>query len=348
MTMSITSLKELSQKFTLTENELRWKEDRTSVPLLITDYYLSLIDNDDPSDPLRIQSFPSCLENESMSLETIDPLEEVKNSRTSRLVHRYSNRVAFLATDLCFQYCRHCFRRRFTGNLEGKATEEQVLEAASYLKSHPEIREMLFTGGDVLTLSDDEIDFMIGSFRKARPDLIIRICTRTCAVLPSRVTDKLIGIFRKHKSAPFYLMTQFNHPRELTKEAVNAVSMFVDSGIPAMNQSVLLRGVNDDADTLEELCNTLLFNRIKPYYLFQGDLVSGTSCYRVPLQKGLELEKELRRRLSGLAMPSYTADLPEGGGKVPLCGSYIEGFENGVWHFRTTEGQTRLYPDPKD
>ena len=230
----------------------------------------------------------------------------------------------------------------------GPVSRLETEEAASYLKDNPQIREMLLTGGDPLTLPDDKLDEMIDIFRAARPDLIIRICTRYPVSQPSRITEGLVAMFRSHSSAPFYLMTQFNHPRELTPESIHAVSLFVDAGIPALNQSVLLRGVNDDADTLENLCNMLLFNRIKPYYLFQGDMVSGTGDFRVPLRKGMEIERELRLRLSGLGMPNYVADLPQGGGKVPLCGNYIIGEpdkEKGSWLIRTPEGETRILAD---
>lgn len=344
--MAVTSIKELEKDFDLTEEEKNWTETKSSVPLRITDYYLALIDKNNPKDPLRKQVFPNCKENEVNGLETADPLMEVKHSPSERLIHRYSNRIAFLATDLCAQYCRHCFRRRFTGNMLGKANEKDIEFLCSYLKEHSEIKEMLLTGGDPLTLSDEELDSMIGEIRKASPNLIIRICTRIVVVEPSRITDKLVAVFKKYNTAPFYLMTQFNHPRELTEQAVSAVAKFVDAGIPAMNQSVLLKDVNDDVDTLEELCNKLLFSRIKPYYLFQGDLVAGTSCFRVPLQKGLELEVELRKRLSGLAMPSYTSDLPDGGGKIPLCGSYIKGYKDGVWKLANLNGEIREYSDP--
>jgi lysine 2,3-aminomutase len=227
----------------------------------------------------------------------------------------------------------------------GPASEEDIESACAHLAADRGIREMLLTGGDPLTLSDMQLDEMIGTFRKARPDLIIRICTRYPVSQPSRITDRLVAMFKRHDSAPFYLMTQFNHPRELTPESIRAVSLFVDAGIPALNQSVLLRGVNDDADTLEDLCNKLLFNRIKPYYLFQGDMVSGTGDFRVPLRRGMEIEKELRLRLSGLGMPNYVADLPQGGGKVPLCGNYIieePDKEKGSWLIRTPEGETRI------
>ena len=319
-----------------------------TLPFLITDYYSSLIDFNDPDDPLARQVIPSEEEKTGSTGETEDPLAELNHSFGERLIHRYANRVAFLATDTCAQYCRFCFRRRFTGAMQGCATDKQVREASDYLKKHPEIREMLLTGGDPLTLPDEKLDSLISEFRLASPNLIIRICTRIPVVLPDRITDSLIAVFRKHNSAPFYLMVQFNHPGELTQSSIRAVSAFINAGIPAFNQTVLLNGVNDSADTLEKLFNGLVAIRVKPYYLFQGDLVRGTSCFRVPLEKGLAIEKELRRRLSGLAMPLYAADLPEGGGKVPLCGSYIEGkTEDGVWIFRTVDGERRFYPDPK-
>lgn len=344
--MAITSLDQLNNLLELGIEEKNWKESPVSLPLKITDYYFSLIDKNDTNDPLRRQVVPTSYENSEVLLESPDPLQEVNHSHGERLIHRYLNRVAFLTTDMCPQYCRHCFRRRFTGNMVGPASEEDIKNAARYIKNHKEVKEMLLTGGDVLTLSDEQLDFMIGTFRQARQDLILRICTRFPAVEPSRITDSLISVFKKYNTAPFFLLTQFNHPRELTQQAVNAVSKFTDNGISAFNQTVLLRGVNDNADVLEELCNKLLFAKIKPYYLFQGDLVCGTSYFRVPIEKGLEIEKELRKRLSGLAMPNYTADLPDGGGKIPLCGSYIQGYKDGIWTFKTVDGSVRSYPDP--
>ena len=349
--MPVTTLDQLKKHLNLTEEELSWRESPISVPLCITDHYLALIDPNDPNDPLRRQVVPTCNENLVTEVESNDPLQEVSHSHGERLVHRYLNRVAFLATDLCPMYCRHCFRRRFTGNMMGPASEDDIQKAAAYLRENPQVKEMLVTGGDPLTLTDSQLDHMISVFRAANPRLIIRICTRYPVSQPSRITKTLVDMLKSHNTAPFYLMTQFNHPRELTEESIKAVSLFIDAGIPAMNQSVLIRGVNDDVDTLEKLCNDLLFNRIKPYYLFQGDMVSGTSYFRVPLRRGMEIERELRVRLSGLGMPNYVADLPDGGGKVPLCGSYIlqsPDKEKGSWKFRTPEGGTRILTDPQN
>lgn len=349
MDKEITSMEQLQKLLKLTQDELAWKESPISVPLRITSHYAALIDPNDPNDPLRRQVVPTAKENRTMETESDDPLAEVPHSKGQRLIHRYGNRVAFLATDICPMYCRHCFRRRFTGNMIGPASQSDILEAASYLSLHPQIKEILITGGDPLTLSNDQLDFMIGRFREASPHLIVRICTRYPVSQPSRIDERLIAMLKKYKTAPFYLLTQFNHPRELTSQSVEAVSLFVDAGIPAMNQTVLLKGVNDNADTLEELCNSLLFNRIKPYYLFQGDMVTGTADFRVPLKRGMAIEQELRKRLSGLAMPLYCADLPNGGGKVPLCGSYVEQSpegDSGEWRIRTLDGDYRILSDP--
>ncbi len=342
---TITTLSQLETHLRLTDEERAFGTLQGVLPIAIPSYFLALIDKDDPNDPLRIQVIPSIHEGEFLSEEDMDPLAEVDHSVTKRLIHRYPSRAAFLVTDICAMYCRHCFRRRFTGTFQGPATRAEIEEAAAYLHQHREIKEILLTGGDMMTLSDQKIEELITLFREARQDLVIRLCTRMPAAYPARITPTLVAIFKKFNTAPFFLMTQFNHARELTKEAVATVALFVDAGIPAMNQSVLLKGVNDDVETLEELCNKLIFSRIKPYYLFQGDLVQGTSHFRVPLERGLAIEKELRRRLSGLAMPLYAVDLPQGGGKVPLTEGYLQESNScSVWNFTTVEGNKRSYP----
>lgn len=334
---------DLERKLVLGEAEKDWFDNPSALPLLISDGLFNLIDPDDPEDPIRRQFVPDSRENDTT--RSVDPLGEVSHSVTGRLIHRYSRRAALLTTDRCFSYCRHCFRRRFTGDGSGPISEEQTKEAAEYLSAHPEITEVLLTGGDLFTLSDIALDRMLSILKESRDDIIYRLCTRAVASYPERFTDNLMAVIRKRShGAPFMFMAQFNHPRELRRESVEAVAKFVDMGIPAFNQSVLLRGVNDDPDVLEELCVNLLRNRIKPYYLFQCDLVAGTEHLRVPVERGLEIEAELRRRLSGLAMPQYTIDLPEGGGKVILTQNHIIGAEDGEIIFSTPDGSTRRYP----
>ena len=347
--MVITTQEELAKVLTLTDAELRWFSLHThSLPLRISRYYLSLINPDDPCDPLRRQVIPSIEEEIGINDESLDPLAEISHSVFPRLVHRYENRVAFLVTDRCATYCRHCFRRRFTAGELSRASDAEVKEIADYIAAHREVKEMLLTGGDPLMLSDVQLEKLLSTLRSARSDLVLRLCTRMPATFPMRITDSLITIISHYTQPALYVMTQFNHDREITKESIAAVNRFVDAGIPVMNQTVLLRKVNDNVDTLERLMNALVAIRVKPYYLFQGDLVGGTAHLRVPLETGLTLERELRKRLSGLAMPTYAIDLPEGGGKVPLGTSYLKGKDaQGSWVFSTVDGEVRTYPDPK-
>ena len=343
--MAVSNLEELEKIMPLSEDEKKWREIGPSLSMLISDHILSIIDKNDPADPIRREFVPTRFENIG-SGESIDPLMEVEHSRTERLIHRYSNRAALLVTSRCFAYCRHCFRRRFTSNDDGKISKEEIREASNYLKEHREIREVLLTGGDMFTLSDDEIDYLLRELKSAREDIIYRLCTRAFLSAPERFTPSLLAIIKRHMhGAPFLLMCQFNHPRELTEKAVKAVSSFIDMGIPAFNQAVLLEGVNDSVDVQEELSYALLYNRIKPYYLFQGDLVDGTAHLRCSLRKGLEIEKDLRKRVSGVAMPQYTIDLPEGGGKVVLTENYVLGLKAGMWQIKSPFQGKRDYPE---
>ena len=288
-------MEELGKILELTEDESGW--DRTggsTLPLLISDAIIPLL-----SVPaIRRQFVPSAKENQD-TIGSLDPQEEAAHRGTDRLIHRYSSRAAFYTTDSCFAYCRHCFRRRFAGHLAGPASVEEIKAAAAYIASHPEIKEVLLTGGDLFTLSDSRIDAMLSIFKESCPSTIFRLCT--------------------------------------------------SMGIPAFNQSVLLKGVNDDAAVLKELSEKLLMARVKPYYLFQDDPVRGTAHFRVDIEDGLAIEKELRSELSGLAMPQYTADLPAGGGKVILTHGYYMGSEDEGgrkrYAFETPDGGIRHYPE---
>lgn len=344
--MPITKLSELQTILSLTKEELNWKEKNARLPLLITDYYFSLINRTDINDPIRRQVVPREEENTDTN-EMLDPLEEEAHSVNKRLIHRYRNRAALLTTDRCFTYCRHCFRRRFTANSTGAIKKEEIISCCEYLKTHSEIKEVLLTGGDLFTLSDGQLENLFSSLKEARPDILYRLCTRANITNPDRFTKELFSLISKHNEigTPFVLMTQFNHPKELTETAISIIDSFIDIGIPIFNQSVLLNGVNDSVDVLETLCNMLLRNRIKPYYLFQGDMVEGTKHLRCSLKQGLIIEKELRKRLSGLAMPNYTIDLPQGGGKVSLTHNYNKGEKDGNWEFGTPDGDVRYYPD---
>lgn len=340
--MSINNLKELSNYIDLTNEEQNWREDEeNTLPILISDNIIPLLSLDE----IRRQFVPSDKERAD-KLGDLDPQREKDYEMSSRLIHRYKNRVALLVTDRCFAYCRHCFRRRFTGSMTGPIKDEEINSAAEYLKEHKEIKEVLLTGGDMFTLSDSALDNLLSKLKGAREDIVYRLCTRSLLSNPDRFSDNLFEIIKKHNhGAPFYLMTQFNHPAEITEKAIAKLDGFIKLGIPMMNQCVLLRGVNDNLETQVELCNKLLYNRIKPYYLFQGDLVKGTAHLRVPLSEGLKLEKNMRIELSGLGMPQYTIDLPDGGGKVILTENYIEGLNENIWTIRTPDGDIRHYPE---
>ncbi len=350
---SITSVEELSKNLELTPEELRFFELQGAHEHLrfqIPKEYLSLIDpKAGRADPMRQQSIPTAAEFTTLSCETSDPLAELQYQITPRLVRRYKSRAVFLATDSCAMYCRHCFRRRFTGKLQGAATRQEIEEAALHLSKLPEVKELLISGGDPLLMTDSQIHQMLSIFQDTCPELVLRIGTRIPVILPSRITEDLLEIlYKANRRAPLYIMLQFNHPRELGSDSRATLLKLSDKGIPLFNQAVLLRGVNDSVEILEELMNGLVRNRVKPYYLFQGDLASGTSHMRVSLKKGLKIEKELRRRLSGLAMPQYAVDLPLGGGKIPLTGQPLIRNESNRYLFMSMDGDEIWYTDIED
>lgn len=307
----------------------------------ITPYYASLLKND-PQCPIRRQCVPTDHEFIYTEDELADPLGEQKHSPFSRLIHRYPDRGVILVTDRCAVYCRHCFRKRFTATGRGVISNRELKEIAGYLKDHDEIFEVLLTGGDPLTLSNSRIKEILEVIKEARPDIVIRIGTRIPVVDPAKISETLVSILQTY--GPVWILTQFNHPVEITPESARGLRILINGGIPVLNQAVLLQGVNDSVDILAELSHTLVFNRVKPYYLFQGDLIRGTSHLRVPIDKGMELVRELRKRLSGLAMPQYAVDLPDGGGKVPLTESYIIEETKSYYFFKNREGDTYKYP----
>ncbi|MCF7941288.1 MAG: KamA family radical SAM protein [Spirochaetia bacterium] len=350
---AIQDMGQLQQCCSLTEDELAWSaaaetlQGSGTLRVRIPRRYLSLIDQSAlRADPIRLQVIPTIEEFHELPCESSDPLAEDSWHVTPRLIRRYKSRAVFLATDMCAMYCRHCFRRRFAGKEEGPASIQETAAAANALGALPEVRELLISGGDPLTMSDALLHEMISTFQRVRPDMVIRIGTRVPVTLPSRITGELADLLHSlSRRAPVYLMTQFNHPRELDHAARTALMRLSDAGIPLFNQTVLLKGVNDDVDLLEQLMNDLVAARVKPYYLFQGDLASGTSHLRTPLATGFVLEQELRRRLSGLAMPVYAVDLPQGGGKVPLVQKSLLRKEGNRYLFRSMDGQDLWYED---
>ena len=330
----------LSQIMTLSPEEEHWfTGDEPKLSFKSSPYFLDLARK---HAGIRRQVIPREEELYSRPYESTDPLWEAEFSPLPRMVHRYPNRVAVLVTDRCAVHCRHCFRRAFTGKNNSDLTIAEQEAIISYLKEHPEVKEVLLTGGDPLTLSDASLFMLLERFRECRSDLVLRLGTRIPSVLPRRISPKTareLGGF-----APLWLILHFNHPAELTEESRRALTLLRESGVPMVSQTVLLRGVNDDSDTLAELFQGLLGAGVKPYYLFQGDLAAGTSHLRVPLGRGWEIMDELRQKVSGLALPRYAVDLPGGGGKIPLDRSQLVGENERGFIFRNSEGREFTYP----
>ncbi len=291
-------------------------------PMLISPHYLSLIEN--MNDPLWKQAIPDVAElSDQQNVE--DPLAEEPQSPVPAIIHRYPGRVIFLVSNLCAMYCRHCMRKRKVGeeNLHfGKKSSNRIEEGIQYVKAHPAINEVILSGGDPLLLGTEQLDRILFALKACEHVRIIRIHTRTLCTLPSRITDDLILILKKYH--PLYLNTHFNHPREITPASTNACEKLANAGIPLGCQTVLLKGVNDNAVTMSTLMARLLEIRVKPYYLHHPDPVAGTAHFRPDISVGLEIMKQMRGRLSGMCIPQYMIDLPGGAGKLPLLPDYVK------------------------
>ena len=292
--------------------------------------------------PLRRQFIPTAAELESHSCELADPLGEAHHSPLPRLIHSYTDRALLLVTDQCAVHCRHCFRARFTAGGQGAITADELAAVSRYLAGHPEIRELILSGGDALMLPDAPLGAVMDAARHARPGIVFRVATRLPLMLPGRVTTELAQLLRSF--APLWVVVQANHPAELDDETAHAIGRLTDAGLPILNQTVLLSGVNDDAATLEELFTALVRLQVKPYYLFQGDLAQGTVHFRVNLDRALELVAELRRRVSGLAMPVFAVDIPGGAGKVRPEPSALVGGDNAGYQLCAPDGKIYHYP----
>jgi lysine 2,3-aminomutase len=314
------------------------------LPCIISPYYFSLINPDNPLDPIRLQAVAHIGEAEVKPYERRDPLGEAQRMPVPYLIHRYPSRAVFLASGRCAMYCRHCFRRSHSGTA-AHPQREDIERASAYLASRREITELLISGGDPLVLPLGLLEMMLGTFRETRPDLVLRICTRVPVVRPDLVTRALAELVSRFRSGGLYIVTQFNHPAELTDQALQAAAMFIDRGMPVLNQSVLLKGVNDSVPILQELCTRLVGSRIIPFYLFHPDLAEGTARFRISIRRGLEIYAELRRRLSHIALPEYAVDMPGGGGKVPLAPGGIAAQEDSVYTLVNQWGEQYTYVD---
>ncbi len=314
-------------------------------PLAITPYYLSLIDpRDIHNDPVFKQSF--CSEKELLrdDCDMEDPLAEDTDSPTPLITHRYPDRVLLHASNVCAMYCRHCTRKRKVGDQEHSPSEREMLDAISYIRNTPVIRDVLVSGGDPLMLSDGYLDWLLSELRSIPHVEIVRIGSRVPVVLPYRITDNLLSVLRKYH--PLWLNTHFNHPREITKASQQALARLADAGIPLGNQSVLLAGVNDCPRIMKALVQKLAANRVRPYYLYQCDLAEGLSHFRTPVGKGIEIIESLIGHTSGMCVPTYVIDAPGGGGKIPLQPNYLISWSANKVVLRNYEGVITTYKEP--
>ncbi|MZP31202.1 lysine 2,3-aminomutase [Heliobacterium undosum] len=314
--------------------------------MAITPYYFSLINLEDPNCPIGQQAIPSLHELSLSTADLEDPLHEEGDSPVPGLTHRYPDRVLLLVTDQCAMYCRHCTRRRFAGAQDRARSKKDLMLALHYIRSHPEVRDVLLSGGDALCISDEMLEFLLSSLRQIPHVEIIRIGTRTPVVMPQRITPELVSILRKHH--PVWLNTHFNHPREITAESERAIAMLADAGVPLGNQSVLLKGVNDCPITIKQLAQKLVRMRVRPYYLYQCDLSRGIEHFRTPVSKGIHIIEMLRGHTSGLAIPTFVVDAPGGGGKIPLQPNYLISQSEDHVVLRNYEGVITVYQEPQD
>jgi lysine 2,3-aminomutase len=309
-------------------------------PLRINPYYLGLIRY--PGDPIWRQAVPDIRELED-PCGMVDPLDEENLSPVPNLVHKYPDRVLFLVSEQCAMYCRFCTRKRKVGRPEMAVSSKSIRAGLDYIARNPQVREVLLSGGDPLLLSNRGLEAILQALRAINSVEVIRIGTRVPCTLPMRVTPHLARMLRKYH--PLYINTHFNHPAELTAEAALACSRLADAGIPLGCQTVLLQGINDHPQTMRQLLTGLLRMRVKPYYLFQGDLTRGTGHFRTPVETGLAIMRELIGRVSGMAVPVFALDAPGGGGKIPLTPDYIQSLSEEALKFLTYQGQPCTYPN---
>lgn len=343
----VETLEELNKYIKLTEEEQEGvRKSLETLRMAITPYYLSLIDPNDPNDPIRRQAIPTEAETHISAADLQDPLHEDEDSPTPGLTHRYPDRVLLLITDMCSMYCRHCTRRRFAGQNDCESPSERIQKAIDYIAKTPTVRDVLLSGGDALMVNDQMLESIIQRLRAIPHVEIIRIGSRTPVVCPQRITDDLVNMLKKYH--PIWLNTHFNHPNEMTPEASAALAKLANAGIPLGNQSVLLRGVNDCVHVMKRLVHLLVKNRVRPYYIYQCDLSMGLEHFRTPVSKGIEIIEGLRGHTSGYAVPTFVVDAPGGGGKTPVMPNYVISQSPRKVILRNFEGVITTYTEPEN
>ena len=343
----IETLDELKKYVKLTEEEEEGiRESLKTLRMAITPYYLSLIDQNDPYDPIRRQCIPTITETHISKADLLDPLSEDEDSPVPGLTHRYPDRVLFLITDMCSMYCRHCTRRRFAGQHDCQSPADRIQQGIDYIARTPQVRDVLLSGGDALMVNDNMLESIIQRLRAIPHVEIIRLGTRTPVVCPQRITDNLCNMLKKYH--PIWVNTHFNHPHEITPESSAACERLANAGIPLGNQSVLLRGVNDCTYVMKDLVRKLVKIRVRPYYIYQCDLSMGLEHFRTPVSKGIEIIEALRGHTSGFAVPTFVIDAPGGGGKTPVMPNYVISQSPHKVVLRNFEGVITTYTEPAD
>lgn len=343
----IETLEDLKKYISLTpEEEEGVKKTLSTLRMAITPYYLSLINPDDPQDPVRRQCIPTGAETHQAAADLLDPLHEDEDSPTPGLTHRYPDRVLFLITDMCSMYCRHCTRRRFAGQTDNECGADRIEKALEYIEKTECVRDVLLSGGDALMVADQKLEYIISRLRAIPHVEIIRLGTRTPVVCPQRITPELCDMLKKYH--PVWLNTHFNHPNEVTAESKKACEMLANAGVPLGNQSVLLRGVNDCVHVMKHLVHELVKMRVRPYYIYQCDLSMGLEHFRTPVSKGIEIIEGLRGHTSGYCVPTFVVDAPGGGGKTPVMPQYVISQAPGRVVLRNFEGVITTYTEPTE
>ena len=343
----IETLDQLKKYVKLTDEEEEGvKKTLSTLRMAITPYYLSLINPDDPYDPVRRQCVPTAAETHQAKADLLDPLHEDEDSPTPGLTHRYPDRVLFLITDMCSMYCRHCTRRRFAGQTDNECGSDRIEKALEYIEKTESVRDVLLSGGDALMVSDKKLEYIISRLRAIPHVEIVRLGTRTPVVCPQRITPQLCDMLKKYH--PVWINTHFNHSNEVTPESKRACEMLANAGVPLGNQTVLLRGVNDCVNVMKDLVHDLVKMRVRPYYIYQCDLSMGLEHFRTPVSKGIEIIEGLRGHTSGFCIPTFVVDAPGGGGKTPVMPQYVISQAPGKVVLRNFEGVITTYTEPEE
>lgn len=343
----VRTLADLERMIVLSDEEAAAIRRHTgALPVGITPYYASLVSRDDPAQGIRRTVVPVLGEYEVSRGEAEDPLGEDTHSPVPGLVHRYPDRVLLLVTNFCSVYCRYCTRARMVGSVGERSVKKTDIEAAlAYIEQTPAVRDVLISGGDPLSLDDDRLEYLLKRLRRIPHVEFLRIGSKQPVVQPMRVTPQLTRILKRYH--PLWMSLHFTHPDELTPEVADACGRLADAGVPLGSQTVLLKGVNDDLETMKRLMHGLLKIRVKPYYLYQCDPISGSAHFRTPVAKGVELIRGLRGHTTGYAVPTFVVDAPAGGGKIPVAPDYVAGYDGDDLKLSSYDGGTYRYPDPE-